>query len=67
MSNEVDTSFHTKTPLTLQKKRINIYVDVSTINYFKELSEDTGIPYQTLMNSCLKEYVQRKKKAYERN
>ena len=32
------------------KKQITINVDSSIIDFFKDLSDDTGIPYQTLIN-----------------
>lgn len=32
------------------KKRVTIRLDRATIEYFKGLSEETGIPYQTLIN-----------------
>lgn len=35
------------------KKQITINIDSSTIDFFKNLSSDTGIPYQTLMNLYL--------------
>lgn len=35
------------------KKQITINIDSSTIDFFKNLSSDTGIPYQTLMNMYL--------------
>jgi len=35
------------------KKQITIRIDVETIEYFKELSEETGISYQNLMNLYL--------------
>ena len=35
------------------KKQITINIDSSTVDYFKELSSDVGIPYQTLINMYL--------------
>ena len=35
------------------KKQITINIDNSTIDYFKDMSEDSGIPYQTLINLYL--------------
>jgi len=37
------------------KKQVTIRLDVPTLDYFKELSEDLGIPYQTLINHYLQE------------
>ncbi len=35
------------------KKQITINIDTDTVDYFKSLSIDMGIPYQTLMNLYL--------------
>ena len=35
------------------KKQITINIDSSTIDFFKGLASDTGIPYQTLINMYL--------------
>lgn len=37
------------------KKQVTIRLDTETINYFKQLSEDNGIPYQTLINLYLRD------------
>jgi predicted DNA binding CopG/RHH family protein len=37
------------------KKQVTIRLDVPTLDYFKELSEELGIPYQTLINHYLQE------------
>ena len=37
------------------KQQITIRLDSRTIKYFKALSEDTGIPYQTLINLYLRD------------
>ena len=37
------------------KKQVTIRLDVPTLDYFKELSGDLGIPYQTLINHYLQE------------
>ena len=37
-----------------------IRLDTRIIDYFKSLSENLGIPYQTLINSYLADYVDRK-------
>jgi uncharacterized protein (DUF4415 family) len=44
------------------KKQITIRLDEETLEYFKELAEDTDIPYQTLINLYLRECVAAKKK-----
>ncbi len=35
------------------KKTITINIDVDTIDYFKDLADSSGIPYQTLINMYL--------------
>lgn len=35
------------------KKQITINIDGGTIEYFKEMASETGIPYQTLINLYL--------------
>ena len=43
-----------KNPYTNRlKKQITININEDTIEYFKEMSEKTGIPYQTLINMYL--------------
>ena len=37
------------------KKQITIRLDADTLGYFKDLAEETGIPYQTLINLYLRE------------
>ena len=37
------------------KRAITIRLDEATIAYFKELADETGIGYQTLINSYLKD------------
>ena len=37
------------------KRPVTIRLDEATIAYFKELAEETGIGYQTLINSYLKD------------
>ncbi len=44
------------------KKSITIRLDTDTINYFKALSKDSGIPYQTLINYFLSQCAKDKKK-----
>ena len=44
------------------KKPITMNVKIPTINYFKSLSEETGVPYQTIMNFYLDECAKNKKK-----
>jgi len=51
-----------KNPYTNRlKKQITIYINVDTIEYFKSQSEESGIPYQTLINLYLTDCAQNKK------
>ncbi len=43
------------------KKQVTINLDCDTVDYFKSLSETTGIPYQTLINMYLTDCVKNKK------
>ena len=43
------------------KKQITINIDNETIDFFKEQSEDAGIPYQTLINLYLTDCAKQKK------
>jgi len=40
------------------KKQVTIRMGVDIIEYFKGMSEDTGIPYQNLINLYLRDCVQ---------
>jgi uncharacterized protein (DUF4415 family) len=44
------------------KKQVTIRLGVDVISYFKELAEETGIPYQNLINLYLRDCVASKKK-----
>jgi len=44
------------------KKSVTIRLDSDTIKYFKNLSKDSGIPYQTLINYFLSQCAKEKKK-----
>ncbi|MBQ9542652.1 MULTISPECIES: BrnA antitoxin family protein [Ruminococcus] len=44
------------------KKQITINIDSSTIDFFKQQSADTGIPYQILINLYLADCVKNNKK-----
>lgn len=43
------------------KKQITINIDSDTIDYFKEQSDKSGIPYQTLINLYLSDCAANKK------
>ena len=44
------------------KKQITIKIAPSVIDYFKSESQETGIPYQTLINLYLADCVKSKRK-----
>ena len=44
------------------KKQLTIRLDEDTRAYFRELAEETGLPYQTLINLYLRECAQEKKR-----
>ncbi len=44
------------------KQQITINVNTSTVAYFKEMAESSGIPYQTLINMYLADCVANKRK-----
>ena len=51
-----DFSAARKNPYASQlKKPVTIRLDQDSITYFKAMSDDTGIPYQSLINLYLKE------------
>lgn len=63
MRKEYDFSNSKKNPYARKlKKQITIRIDEDTIEYFKKLSEETGIPYQNLMNLYLSDCADNKKK-----
>ena len=44
------------------KKQVTIRMGVDIIDYFKALAEQTGIPYQNLINLYLRDCVQHHRK-----
>lgn len=62
MRDEYDFSNARENPYAKKlKKQITINIDNDTIDYFKEQSEQSGIPYQTLINLYLADCVTNKK------
>ena len=56
MRKEYDFSAAKKNPYAAQlKKQITIRLDEESIAYFKTISEDVGIPYQSLINLYLRD------------
>jgi len=44
------------------KKQITIRIGVDVLEYFKDLAEETGIPYQNLINLYLRDCVVSKRR-----
>ncbi|HRP98293.1 MAG TPA: BrnA antitoxin family protein [Rhodocyclaceae bacterium] len=56
MRKEYDFSHARKNPYASQlKKQVTIRLDEESIAYFKALSEEVGIPYQSLINLYLRD------------
>ena len=56
MRKEYDFAKSRKTPYASQlKKQITIRLDEDSITYFKVVSEEVGIPYQSLINLYLRD------------
>jgi len=56
MRKKYDFSAARKNPYAAQlKKQITIRLDEESIAYFKTISEDVGIPYQSLINLYLRD------------
>jgi len=52
-----------KNPYTkLLKQPVTIRLDRDSVEYFKSLAEETGIPYQTLINLYLRDCAVNKRK-----
>lgn len=56
MKKHYDFSAATKNPYAKRLKRsVTIRLDESTVEYFKELAEETELPYQSLINLYLRD------------
>jgi predicted DNA binding CopG/RHH family protein len=63
MRKEYDFSKARKNPYAAQlKKSITIRLDEDSIAYFKSISDDVGIPYQSLINLYLRDCANSRKK-----
>ena len=63
MRKEYNFNKSIKNPYTKKlKKQITIRIDEETINYFKSLSVELGIPYQNLMNLYLSDCANTQRK-----
>ena len=62
MRNEYDFSNAKPGRLSeINKQQITIRIDKETLFYFKGLAEETGVPYQTLINLYLTDCAKRKR------
>jgi uncharacterized protein (DUF4415 family) len=63
MRRKYDFSKSVKNPyLRKAKKQLTLRLDEDTIEYFRSLSEESGIPYQSLINLYLRECAAENKK-----
>ena len=63
MRDEYDFSNGNKNPYVKpQKTTITIRLETKTVDYFKSLSSEVNIPYQTLINSYLTDCASKKRK-----
>jgi uncharacterized protein (DUF4415 family) len=63
MRKEYDFSNAKRNPYARKlKKQVTIRLEAEVIDYFKGLSVQNGIPYQSLINLFLRECAQEKKK-----
>jgi len=63
MRKEYDFSKSVRNPYTKHlRKQVTLRLGVDVIGYFKELADETGVPYQTLINLYLRDCAQSKKK-----
>ena len=63
MRKEYDFSKAKKNPYARKlKKQVTIRLEPEVIDYFKDLSSQNGIPYQTLINLFLRDCAHSKKK-----
>ncbi len=65
MRDEYDFSKAIKNPYAKKlKKQITINIDSDTVDYFKNQSDLSGIPYQTLINLYLADCVMNNKQLH---
>ena len=63
MRKHYDFSNARKNPYAAQlKKSVTIRLDEGSISYFKGMAEETGIPYQSLINLYLKDCASNQKR-----
>ena len=63
MRNEYDFSKSVKNPYAKHlKKQVALRLGVDVIDYFKKLADETGVPYQNLINLYLRDCAHSQKK-----
>jgi uncharacterized protein (DUF4415 family) len=63
MKKEYDFSKSVKNPYTKHlKKQVTLRLNVDVVEYFKKQSEETGVPYQNLINLYLQDCAHSQKK-----
>jgi hypothetical protein len=63
MRSEYDFSKSRKNPYAKHLKRqITIRLDAASVDYFKQLAAELGVPYQNLINLFLRECAARKRR-----
>lgn len=63
MREEYDFSNAVKNPYAKYVKRqVTINLNANTVDYFKAMAKDCGIPYQTLINLYLTECAENKRR-----
>lgn len=63
MRDEYDFSQSVQNPyLKKLKKQVTIRLEEEVVDYFKQLADETGIPYQSLINLYLQDCVRSRRK-----
>jgi predicted DNA binding CopG/RHH family protein len=63
MRKEYDFSKSVKNPYAkFLKKQVTLRLGIDVIDYFKKLADETGIPYQNLINLYLQDCARSQKK-----
>jgi predicted DNA binding CopG/RHH family protein len=63
MRKQYDFSKSVKNPYAkFLKKQVTLRLNVDVVDYFKKLADETGIPYQNLINLYLQECARSRKK-----
>jgi uncharacterized protein (DUF4415 family) len=65
MKKSYDFSNSVKNPyVRKRKKQLTIRLDEDTIDWFRSLAEESGIPYQSLINLYLRDCAEAKRKLH---